>query len=340
MPSLEGLEWGRLGMLAAGIVVVVLVLLLLTRACSGSSATSKNQAYFNQVKTVLSKSDAAGAQLHDLLNSSQPVKLKQVLARLTTMRGEAQSAVTAATDLKPTKQVASLQPWLLQTLSYRVNGLDCMINQMPQAYHAKPAVAGGKLLVPCTQRMVASDIIYADSYATPAGDTLKKDGIDVQVPTSVFLAESDASALTPAGMAAVLQRWKPSSAAHGLHGLSLNTVVAKQGDGKLVTLQPGTVNAVKVHGMSFLITATNGGDFTETNVGVKLTIGTGPNAVTKNTTIPSINKGEKKTVTIGGFESTTLQFDKPVPLKVVVTPVPGERTASNNSQTYQVIFSL
>ncbi|HVI20352.1 MAG TPA: hypothetical protein VM712_18380 [Gaiellales bacterium] len=340
MPSLEGLEWGRLGMLAAGIVVVVLVLLLLTRACSGSSATSKNQAYFNQVKTVLSKSDAAGAQLHDLLNSSQPVKLKQVLARLTTMRGEAQSAVTAATDLKPTKQVASLQPWLLQTLSYRVNGLDCMINQMPQAYHAKPAVAGGKLLVPCTQRMVASDIIYADSYATPAGDTLQKDGIDVQVPTSVFLAESDASALTPAGMAAVLQRWKPSSAAHGLHGLSLNTVVAKQGDGKLVTLQAGTVNAVKVHGMSFLITATNGGDFTETNVGVKLTIGTGPNAVTKNTTIPSINKGEKKTVTIGGFESTTLQFDKAVPLKVVVTPVPGERTASNNSQTYQVIFSL
>jgi len=68
MPSLEGLEWGRLGMLAAGIVVVVLVLLLLARACSGSSATSKNQAYFNQVKTVLAKSDAACAQLHALLN--------------------------------------------------------------------------------------------------------------------------------------------------------------------------------------------------------------------------------------------------------------------------------
>ena len=84
MPSLEGLEWGRLGMLAAGIVVVVLVLLLLTQACSGSSATSKNQAYFNEVKTVLGKSDAAGAQLHDLLNSQQPVKLKQVQSRLTT----------------------------------------------------------------------------------------------------------------------------------------------------------------------------------------------------------------------------------------------------------------
>src|SRR3954453_11353421 len=133
-------------MLAAGIVVVGLVVLLLTRACSGSSATSKNQAYFNQEKTGLSKSNAACAQLHDLLNSSQPVKLKQVLARLTTMRGEAQSAVTAATDLKPTRQVPARQPWLLQTLSYRVNGLDCMINQMPHDENAKPAVAGGKLL--------------------------------------------------------------------------------------------------------------------------------------------------------------------------------------------------
>jgi hypothetical protein len=215
-----------------------------------------------------------------------------------------------------------------------------MISHMPQAYHAKPARAGGTQLVPCTQRMLASDIIYADSYSAPATVTLHNDHIDVQVPTSVFFDESDASALTPAGMAAVLQRWKPSSGAHGLHGLSLNTVVAKQGDGTLVTLQAGTVNTVKVHGMSFLISATNGGDFTETNVVVKLTIGTGANEVTKTATIPSIEKGQQKTVTISGFESTTLQFDKAVPLKVLVTPVPGERTASNNSQTYQVIFSL
>jgi hypothetical protein len=137
----------------------------------------------------------------------------------------------------------------------------------------------------------------------------------------------------------VLQRWK-RSAAHGLHGLSLNTVVAKEGDGTLVTLQAGTVNTVKVHGMSFLITASNGGDFTEFSVPVTLTIGTGTNQVKKTVTIPQIKKGQKETVTIGGFESTTLQFDKAVPLKVLVTPVPGERTASNNSQTYQVIFSL
>ena len=96
---------------------------------------------------------------------------------------QAQSAVTAATSLKPTKQVESLQPWLIQTLSYRVNGLDCMISAMPQAYKAKPALAGGKLLAPCMQRLLASDIVYTDSYSTPATTTLHNDGIDVQVPT-------------------------------------------------------------------------------------------------------------------------------------------------------------
>ena len=71
-------------------------------------------------------------------------------------------------------------------------------------------------------------------------------------------------------------------------------MVAKQGDGKLVTLQAGTVNAVKVHGMSFLITASNGGDFTEYNIPVKLTIGTGANQVTKTATIPQITEGPEE----------------------------------------------
>ena len=117
-------------------------------------------------------------------------------------------------------------------------------------------------------------------------------------------------------------------------------MVAKQGDGKLVTLQAGTVNAVKVHGMSFLITATNGGDFTEYQHAGQAHDRNRGQPGHEDRHDPPDQKGQKKTVTIGGFESTTLQFDKAVPLKVLVTPVPGERTASNNSQTYQVIFSL
>ena len=100
----------------------------LARSCGGSSATSKNQDYFDAGE------DGAGevrrrrrCSCTTCSTRSSRSRSKQVQSRADHDRDQAQSAVTAATSLKPTKQVESLQPWLLQTLSYRVNGLDCMI---------------------------------------------------------------------------------------------------------------------------------------------------------------------------------------------------------------------
>ena len=339
--SLEGLEWGRLGMLAAGVLVLVLVLLLLARSCGGSSATSKNQAFFTQVGAVLKKSDTAGQQLHDLLHSAQPVKRKQALATLANIKAESESALQSAQALKPTKEVASLQPYLLQTLAYRNDGLDCLIRGLPAALKAKPASAGGALLVPCTKLLLASDIIYTNSYSAPAAKTLRDHGISVAVPTSTFLPGSDVSMISPAGMASIVQRLKPGSVAHGLHGLALVTVVAKDSSGKLTTLQVGTVNKVKASGLTFLITAKNGGNYTEYNVPVKVTIGSGSTKLQKTATIPQIARGATATVSISGFNTgQPLPFGPAVKMHVLVTPVPGERTASNNAATYQISFSL
>src|SRR5262249_19015092 len=102
----------------------------------------------------------------------------------------------------------------------------------------------------------------------------------------------------------------------------------------------GTVNQVKVTGLTFLVTAENGGDFTEFNVPVKITIGSGKSKITKTATIDQIAKGEQQTVEISGFENDTPQFGKALPMKVRVEAVPGGRTTSNNTQTYQITFSL
>jgi hypothetical protein len=342
MPSLEGLEWGRLGLLAAGIIVLVLVLLLGARQCSGSSATSKNRAYFNQVKKVLATSDKAGQQLHDLFHSKQPLRSAAVVNKLKDIQTQAQTAVVDAQKLTPTKQVESLQPWLVEALTYRVNGIDCLIRAMPQAYKQKQPTAAGTLLVPCTRRLLASDVMYTDSFYASAGKTLQADGIEVPVPTSTFLvAPDDQITLNAAGMGAVIQHLKPGSVAHGLHGLKLDTVVAQSGD-KTVTLQATSTTPVKAAGLTFLVTATNGGNFTEFNVQVKITIGSGSTAIVKTGTIAQIQKGASETVSIGGFNSGSNlpEFGKTIDMKVEVVPVPGERTASNNTQTYKITFTL
>ena len=303
MPSMEGLEWGRLGMLAAGIVVVVLVLLLVARSCCGTSAESKNRDFFAQVQAVLKTSDAAGAAAPRPAPLAAAADVEERRQEADRDRGRRRSRrVTAATKLKPTKQVESLQPWLLQTLSYRVNGLALHGRALCRgAYKAKP-VPGGKLLVPCTQRLLASDVIYTDSYAfagrkDAAGRQHRRRGADLDVPRPSRTSD----VVTPAGMGAVLQRWKPGSVAHGLHGLRLDTVVARAGDGKTDTMQVGTVNQVKITGLTFLVTATNGGDFTEFDVPVKITIGTGDSKIVKTATIAQIAKGQQQTVEITGF---------------------------------------
>jgi hypothetical protein len=343
MPSLDGLEWGRLGLLAAGIIVVVLVLLLAARSCSGSSATSKNQDYLDQVKKVLATSDAAGQQLHDLFHTKQPIRSAAAVKKLESIKAGAQSAVTDAQRLTPTKQLEALQPWLVEALSYRVNGIDCLIQHLPLAYKEKrPTAAGGQLL-DCTQRLLASDVMYTDSFYASAGKALQDDDIKVAVPTSDFLiSPDDQITLNADGMGSLLQHWKPGSVAHGLHGLKLDTVVAQSSDGKTVTLQSSTTTPVKTAGLTFLVTATNGGNFPEFDVQLKITIGSGDTAIVKTGSIPQIQKGASETVSIGGFSSgnNLPQFGKTIPMKVEVEPVPGERTASNNSQTFQITFTL
>ncbi|HEX2589198.1 MAG TPA: hypothetical protein VHL51_13080 [Gaiellales bacterium] len=339
--SLEGLEWGRLGMLAAGVLVLVLVLLLLTKACGGSSASSKNEKFFTQVSAVLKKSDSAGQQLHDLLHSPQPVKPAQAVAKLGAIEAVSNSALQEAQALKPTKEVESLQPYLLQTLAYRNTGLKCLKDGLLQAIKSKPASQGGAQLTLCTRLLLASDAIYTNSYAAPASKALQDHNIDLQVPTSTFLAGGDVSMVTPAGMTAVLQHLKPGAATHGLHGLKLDTVVAKDSSGKLTTLQVGTVNKVKTSGLTFLVSASNGGNYTEFNVPVKITIGSGDTKVQKTATIPQIARGATETVSISGFDSgPQLPYGPAVKMHVLVTPVPGERTASNNAATYEISFSL
>lgn len=342
MPSLEGLEWGRLGMLAAGIVVVVLVLVLLARSCGGDSAGSKNRDFFDQdLKPALDKSDLASKELHDLLGSQRAVRLPQVQTRLESAEKLAQEALNEARGLQPTDEVEPFQPYLLQTLSYRVNGIHCLRTRIEDAYKQRRAAVGGAQLVPCMDRLLASDVIYSDSYYTPASNALKDQQIDAQVPTSTFLQKGDQPLLTAAGMGSVLQRWKPTTQVSGLHGTKLDSVTAVSG-GKAVTLRTGTVNTVKATDVVFRVTITNGGDFPEFNVKVTITIGSGETRIVKSTTLEQIGSKETQTVEITGIASGSNQipFAEALPMRVTVAPVPGERNKSNNSATYQIVFSL
>lgn len=324
-------------------VVALLVLLFVVRSCSGgSSAQSKSDDYFKQVNGALKLSNNSANVFRDLIRAPRSMPVGRAVDQVNSALKDARAAVTAADGITPTKQLEPYHRYLEQALAYRVNGLACWAQNLPTAYKAKKAVTGGGFLVPCTQRLLASDVVYNDSYAEQASAALRSAGLQGPVPTSVFMGPELQSLLLPAGAAVAIERLKPGAAVHGLHGVSLESVIAHTTKGN-VTLQPDTVNQVKMSdNLSFVANVKNGGNFEEFDVVVQLTLGSGKNVTKKKATISQIAPGATQSVTISGVisSSNNLQFGTPVPLKVYAEPVPGEHTTSNNGLNFKIAFSL
>jgi hypothetical protein len=340
--NLPPLQYRRLGALAVGILAVVVVLVLLARGCSGSSSQSKNVDYFNTLKEqALTPSSDISSAFHKTLNSASGTKLKVVQQQFQSQAAAMSKAAEAAASIPPTKQLEPYQPALVQALQYRVFGLRCLASNIGQAWKRKRPAAVGRSLAPCTQRLLASDIVYSDSFAGPATKALK--GLGVQVPVSSFLDVKDADLVTPVGIGAAITRLKPS-AVHGLHGLGIVSVVAlPQG----TTLQTGSSQVNELTGndkLVIVVSARNFGNFREVGVPVTLTLTRAGSAkITQSGTIASIDKGATATVRFPDLfknASTQPEFTQRYKMTVTVKGVPGESVLANNKRIYLVQFRL
>jgi hypothetical protein len=339
--TLPPLEYRRLGALGAGILVIILVLVVLARGCSGSSAKSDNENYVSALTTtVLKPSDDVAKKFHEMLDlpaASLAIIHKRLDGQLAAMR----TVKAHAAALKPTKQLVPYQAALLQALQFRVTGLECMSERLTTAWKLKKPAISGQQLYSCTGQLLASDYVYADSFATGADAALKEVGA-AGVPTSQFLPASDLNWVTPLGIGQQLQALHPGPV-KGIHGTQMGAVVASP----QILLQPGTPNFVKGDkNLVFAVSVKNSGKFTEVGVMVKLTLkrvdGKG-SPITQTKRIASVAAGQTATVRFSGFFASTQGApDYSVPYKLTVSSlkVPGEHNLTNNTSTYTVEFSL
>jgi hypothetical protein len=329
------LEYGRLAVLGAGILVLLVIAYFLTRG--GGPSSTPTEKYFSQVSPILTQSDNLGASFRTLLITSglTPQTAQKALEADT---AKAKEQYAAAKAIKPTSQLVPVHPYLLQALQYRVNGLRCLATTVIGASKDKPLL-GEQALAECTKKLLASDIIYSDSYASAAHDALSADNIVAQVPTSRFLHPSDTKLVTASGFAPVLQRLRPG-AVHGLHGVQLISVSESGGS----TLVPGRLNTVTYTSkLQFKITIKNGGNFQEVGVPVKLTLlHAGSQPIVKTASISTIARGAQASVSIGNLfpAPSQPQYSAPYTLKVFAGPVPGEKTTSNNGGQFRVAFKV
>jgi hypothetical protein len=322
------------GLIAFAIVIVVLVVYAI-EGCQSSSKHAKYEHYMSKVAQIASHSQTVGRQLTNVL-TTPGVKTTDLQRRLAGLARDEEQDADAARGIDPPGHLRTQHERLIDALQYRYSGIVGLADSLTQALKTKNSGAGALLEVPA-QRLLASDVVWDDSFKDPAKQVLRSQGVgDIRVPDSNFVQSPDFFASS--SLASVLGRLRGGNVtpkSGGLHGTNIVSVKALPRGTELSTQTQTPV--VASSDLTFAVTIEDSGDSVEVRIPVTLTIEQTPKIV-KRQTLQFISAKQQKTVFFRNIG--TPEFTTPVKIKVNVAPVPGEHNESNNTAEYPVIFTL
>jgi uncharacterized protein YoxC len=323
----------RLGVLIAGAIVLAVILILVVQSCRSNQKQSEYEGYVDDVSGVASASEELGGQLNTSL-TTPGITLEDLRGDVEGLRDQQEQLLRSAQELQPPGPLLEQQESLVETMQFRVNGLAGLATALAQVAQSSNAEQTGAALASQAQRLVASDIVYADAFEEPTGRVLEDESIgDVPVPGSKFVQNPELA--SPNAWGLIVQRLTQSPQGGGLHGNGIQAVRALPGGEELSPSADNTV--VASDSLAFEVVVENSGESQETQVAVRLVIRQNP-GIRKEQQIDLINPGETETVTFRDIGPVT--FSTRTTMIVTVEPVPGETNEGNNSAQYRVIFTL
>jgi len=327
----------RLVALIALAILLVVLLAVWVEGCTSEAKTQRYEDYLSEIGAVGNASARLGQQLGTLL-TTPGLNQEDLDAKLGGYVQTAENQVQKAQDLDPPGPMVGPNDGAIESLQYRVNGLRGLQTAFQETADADDAGAAGERLAGQVDRLLASDVIWTDSFQAPAAATLDDEGIEgLDVPSSEFVSVDDFA--SPSALAAIWQRIQGASTGGtptGLHGSGIAYVKALPSGTLLSTTTETTIDAVD--GLAFEVGVEDTGESQEVRIKVTLTIPKDPEPIVKSQVIAIIDPGETKSVTFK--VGTLVPFGTQTTVKVDVDPVPGETNTANNTAEYPVIFSL
>jgi CARDB len=325
-----------IGLIALAILVVVL-LVVWVEGCTSEAKRDRNSTYLAEVGAIGNASARLGQQLSTLL-TTPGLNEEELDAKLGGYAQTAETQMQRAQDLDAPGPMEVPNSGAVESLRYRANGLRGLQAAFQEAADETDASIAGEMLLAETRRLLASDVIWTDSFQEPATTVLEEEGIEgLDVPSSEFITSDDL--VGQGDLAAIWQRIQGASGGgtpSGLHGSGISSVRALPSEQVLSTTTETTV--LVTEDLRFEVGVEDTGEATEVGIKVTLTIPKQPDPIVKTATIPIIDPGETKTVvfTVGAL----VPFGEQTSVKVDVDPVAGETNTTNNTAEYPVIFSL
>jgi hypothetical protein len=333
-PKAGGPSLFRLGILIAGAILLAVILVLWVNSCRAGQKKSAYKSYLTAVATQASDSEQVGKQLNEKI-TTPGIKLSDLRAELEGFRQQSAQILANARKLDPPGPLREEQRSLLEALEFRVSGLDGLARALARVESVKDSQEAGNNLAIPSQRLIASDVVYADLFYEGSQAVMDKENIGgVPVPESKFVQNPELA--SPTAWKLIVERLTASPSSGGVHGDQIMGVIVQPGAQQLSTSQDNTVKASD--NLSFQVLVKNSGTSQETQVTVTLTIQQSPTPVRRKQVIDLINPGETKTVIFRNLGPPS--FGTRTTVKVNVEPVTGEKNTGNNTAQYPVIFTL
>lgn len=327
-----------IALIALGILVVVL-LAVWVEGCASDRKTERYTDYMGEVGSVGNASAKLGQQLATTL-TTPALKLEDLDAKLGGFVQTAEGHVVRAEEMDAPGAMHEAHQGAVEALRFRANGLAGLKAAFQSTADATDsAVAGGQLAVQ-VNRLLASDILWADSFGLRAAAVVEEEGLTetgLEPPASEFIGADELA--TPGSLAAIWTRIQGASTGgtpSGLHGSGIAFVRALP-SGQELSADTQTEILVTDE-LAFEVGVEDTGDSQEVQIKVTLTIPKTPDNIVLERTIPLIDPGETKTVNFGFGDELPPFGDASV--KIDVDPVPGETNSANNTAEYPVFFTL
>jgi hypothetical protein len=324
------------GLIALAILVVVL-LVVWVEGCAADAKLDRNRTYLADIGSIGNASAKLGQQLSTTL-TTPGLKQEDLDAKLGGYAQTAENQMQQAEDLDAPGPMVIPNSGAVEALRYRVNGIRGLQAAFKDTADETDATVAGEQILAQTRRLLASDIIWSDSFQEPAEVVLQDEGIEgLDVPSSEFITTDDL--VSQSSLAAIWQRIQGASTGGtptGLHGSGIAYVKALPSGQLLSTTTETTIKVTDE--LKFEVGVEDTGESQEVRIKVTLTIPKQPDSIVKTASIPIIDAGETKAVvfTVGAL----VPFGEQTTVKVDVDPVPGETNTTNNTAEYPVIFTL
>jgi hypothetical protein len=298
----------------------------------------------SKISEVASSSQQIGKQLGDTL-PSPGLKRAQLQSKIAGLARQEQLDVDRARAITPPGPLLTEHQAVIQALQFRVSGLTGLADAIGATASTKNSTTAAAALASQMQRLLASDVVWDDSFKAPAETELRRQGVTgttvaggALVPDSKFL--QNPALATASAMTTVVERLKGASGGGTQNcpcGTELVSVKALPSGKELSTSTQTPI--VVTTSLQFQVTVKNSGNVQVFSVPVKLTVeqAKGGNIV-KTAKIGFLNQGDETAVAFRNFPQ--FNFSMPATIKVEVSPVAGETKTDNNSADYPVIFSL